>query len=316
MRWPGDHPLVQDDALRQWSDPAGDLCGEARFLTILRYLPGRRVVSLVQRPQGLAVLKVFASPRARGNDRRLVRLATTPAAGIVPRSLGTDPSGHVHLISYRPGLVLHQQPDDQFVPGANATGRLLRRLHECGAVLDRSWTWQDELRQLAKQAPSSTADLVTELTASVSNLDGGDLVCAHRDCHPKQVVLDHAGNAEWIDLDDCAMAPRALDLGNMLAHLRSELLSGARTAAVTGAAERAFLQGYGPTPDVSADMLRDWQAVASLRLAGLAATRRAEPGLHDRLLGEYRQPISSHQDRGQARHERRVRWTASTRTPT
>jgi Ser/Thr protein kinase RdoA (MazF antagonist) len=105
-------------------------------------------------------------------------------------------------------------------------------------------------------------------------------------------VLDKAANPRWIDLDDSAMAPRALDLGNMLAHLRQETLRDARTAAVIVAAEHAFLRGYGPTPDVSSGVLRQWQAAASLRLAGLAATRHAEPELHDRLLGEYRQLVS------------------------
>jgi Ser/Thr protein kinase RdoA (MazF antagonist) len=230
------------------------------------------------------VLKVFASPRARGNHRRLRQLAATSASSIVPRSIGTDPSGHVHLIHYQPGRDLQEQPDASFVSGTEATGRLLRRLHDCGAVLDRTWDWQDELEQLAKQAPLGTIEHVRMLQTNLPDLDGGDIVCGHRDCHPKQIVLDATARAHWIDLDDSAMAPRALDLGNMLAHLRQELLRGARDADVVFAAERAFLHGYGPTPDLSAPALEAWRSAALLRLAGLAATRRADPQLVARLL--------------------------------
>jgi Ser/Thr protein kinase RdoA (MazF antagonist) len=173
------------------------------------------------------------------------------------------------------------------VPGCRTTGRILRRLHDSGAALDRTWTWQDELRQLVKQAPPSTLGLARELGASVPDLGGGNLVAAHRDCHPKQVVVDEDGLARWIDLDDCALAPRALDLGNMLAHLRQELLRGTRAAGVILAAEQAFLAGYGPTPDLPKQVLGQWRAVALLRLAGLAATRHAEPALQDRLLAEH-----------------------------
>ena len=73
------------------------------------------------------------------------------------------------------------------------------------------------------------------------------------------------------------MAPRSLDVGNMVAHLRRENLRGAPWClAVSEAAERQFLDRLSgrrrPLP--LADLDR-WIDVAMLRLAALAATRHA-----------------------------------------
>ena len=99
MRWPADHPVLVDEALAARAGGADELARGAAIGTVLRHLPGRRVATAVRLLDGTdAVLKVFASPRARGNDRRLAALAVSSAGELVPRSLGVDRAGHVSLV--------------------------------------------------------------------------------------------------------------------------------------------------------------------------------------------------------------------------
>jgi hypothetical protein len=287
MRWSADHPLLTDDALCPFEPAAAALVDGSRVVRVLRHLGGRRVATLVERERDgrLAVLKVFASPRARGNDRRLRMLAVGPAGSIVPSSLGVDRRGHAHLLSYHPGRELVELADGDFVASCRQVGAALRRLHDCGAVLDRSWGWPQEAAQLDRQALPSTRPAVDRLLAGANGIgSGGDWVCAHRDCHPGQVIVEPTGDVRWIDLDDCVMAPRSLDVGNMVAHLRRENLRGARDVEVATAAERHFLDGYQAASTVPLAGLDRWIDVAMLRLAALAATRHRDWPLHDGLL--------------------------------
>jgi Ser/Thr protein kinase RdoA (MazF antagonist) len=286
MQWPADHPLLTDDALRPFEPAAAGLADDSRVVRVLRHLHGRRVATLVERESDgrRAVLKVFASPRGRGNDRRLRVLSASSAVSIVPASLGVDRQGHAHLASYHPGRELIELTDGDFVASCRQVGGALRRLHDCGAVLDRSWGWAQEAGQLERQALPSTRPAVDELLADVAGFDGSDRVCAHRDCHPGQVIVEPTGDVRWIDLDDSAMAPRSLDVGNMVAHLRRENLRGARAVEVADAAEWHFLVGYQAASAVALADLDRWIDVAMLRLAALAATRHRDWSLHDALL--------------------------------
>jgi hypothetical protein len=286
MHWPADHPLETDDALRPFEPAAAGLADGSRVIRVLRHLDRRRVATLIERESDgrKAVLKVFASPRARGNHRRLRVLAASSAASIVPTSLGVDRQGHAHLVSYHPGRELVELSDADFVNGCRQVGVALRRLHDCGAVLDRSWGWPQESAQLARQALPSTRGAVDQLLDAAPDMDAADWVCAHRDCHPGQVIVEPTGDVRWIDLDDSAMAPRSLDVGNMVAHLRRENLRGARDVEVAAAAERHFLDGYRAASAVALTDLDRWIDIAMLRLAALAAARHRDWRLHDALL--------------------------------
>lgn len=277
--WPEDHPAITDDALVVWSDAATDLCPDGRFIRLLRYLPGRRAASLVDTRQGLAVLKVFASPRARGNDRRLRLLADTPVRDQVPRTLGVDDDGHVSLVSWREGTIYDEVDDDQFVAAAHQVGEALHALHNCGALFDREWTIDREALQLRRRATPATAAAADEVIAATVHVTTEPLVPAHRDCHPRQVVCVEE-QVFWIDLDDAAMAPAALDIGNMVAHLRRDACLGRRDRDVTDDAITELRRGYGP---VAGDV-DGWTRLALVRLAGLAESRHHQPDDRQQLL--------------------------------
>jgi Ser/Thr protein kinase RdoA (MazF antagonist) len=74
---------------------------------------------------------------------------------------------------------------------------------------------------------------------------------------------------KFIDLDDCAMAPPGLDVGNFVAHLQVDAILESRAKDVIAAAVDAFASGYGSEPLA----LRAWTQIALARLAALAETR-------------------------------------------
>ena len=276
MRWPVDHPAVVDEALSARAAGADEIAPGAEIGAVLRHLAGRRVATAVRLQDGTdAVLKVFASPRARGNERRLATLAASSAADLVPRSLGVDRAGHVSLISWCTGQVYDELSDEEFVAVAPAVGMALARLHRCGANVDRDWTVDDEITHLLRRATAGNQPLADALladTEAVSKVREAPLVVSHRDCHPRQVVVE-AGRPAWIDLDDCAMAPAGLDLGNFLAHLRRDAAIGRRGTGPTDAAVEGFCRGYGDLPTTTAW----WKRASLVRLVGLAESRHHRP---------------------------------------
>ncbi len=251
------------------------------LVRVLRQVPNRRATVLGSLDGAPVVIKVFASPRARGNHRRLAALADAGLTDVVPASLRVDDSGHVGVLDYRPGTVLDTVDDATFVPACAAAGRTLARLHASSAPLDRVWGHDAETAQLLRRAPATTR-AQAERAAALPIDEAAPLVCTHRDFHPRQVVVDDGRpvRVAFIDLDDAAMAPAGLDVGNMTAHLRREAVSGRRSRAVAEAAIEAFLSGYGPPP---AD-LATWEVLALTRLAGLAETRHDRPDERDALL--------------------------------
>lgn len=275
---PAEDAAVADALRRALAEPAAPLAG-VRLGPVLRRVAGRRVTFSGRRLGVDVVVKCFASPRARGNARRLEALRAAGLADVVPTALATSSDGCVGVVSYRLGTVMEALGDVGFVEAARETGEALRRVHDSGAALDRTWAPADECAQLLRRAPEScrAAAAAEAARAPVA----GALVPSHRDLHPRQVVRPtDASGVCLIDLDDCALAPRGLDVGNMVAHLRREAVVGRRSPAVAAAAVEAFLEGYGAPPE---DLLA-WERLALARLAGLAESRHGRPVERDALL--------------------------------
>jgi Ser/Thr protein kinase RdoA (MazF antagonist) len=88
----------------------------------------------------------------------------------------------------------------------------------------------------------------------------------------------------WIDLDDAAMAPRGLDIGNLLGHLVRDRITGARSVRSAVEASEAFIDGYGPCAELDEGVLTGWTVLAVARLAGLAQSRHGDATQRDALL--------------------------------
>jgi hypothetical protein len=272
MRWPPDHPAVADAALSRWKSGAEELCPDAVAIRTLRYLRGRRVATLVRTGASDAVLKIFASPRARGNHRRLRALEASEADGVCPHAIAVDRSGHVGLLEFVPGETLDRLRGERLAISAGQAGAALRRLHESDAALDRAWSVSDEVRQLHRVAGPQSRAVLEWVIAQGLPRHSGPRVPSHRDCYRAQAVLTGSG-IRYIDADDAAMAPAPLDPANFTAHLAKDAIVGALDQADAEAAAEAFLEGYGGAPPD----LEAWQRLSIARLAGLAETRHGDP---------------------------------------
>jgi Ser/Thr protein kinase RdoA (MazF antagonist) len=269
MRWPRDHPVRTDPRLAEWQADADAVCPDGHAVELLRYVPGRRATTLVDTPDGPAVLKVFASPRARGNHRRL--RALRPVTGsLVPCPLAVGPAGHAGLLEYVPGRPLSMLSGPDFVACSEELGRLLAHLQASGVRLDREWTALREIDALSHR--------LSPVGMSWSPPPPDALVPAHRDLHPDQAVVG-ASAVRLIDLDEAAMAPAGLDVGNFLAHLDRDVARGERSGEEAEAAGRAFLRGHGGNP-------RDlawWRRIARARVAHLEEVRHGRPDWAENL---------------------------------
>lgn len=269
MPWPTDHPAVTDPQLIPWSSGLDSICPDAEFIRTLRYLPGRRVASHVRSGGGDLVLKLFASPRARGNDRRLRSWKESPARDLVPAPMGSDRTGHLGLVEFVPGVPLNQLEGIELIRACEMAGAALNRLHNSGVELDRDWSISEELDQLERRATPRASGAIAALVG-LDFAKGTSLVSSHRDCHPGQAVVS-GEHFCWIDLDDSAMAPAALDVGNMIAHLRRYGAVGTIDPRVVAKSIDAFRAAYGELPEQS-DM---WEWLSLARLVSLAEYRHS-----------------------------------------
>jgi hypothetical protein len=106
-------------------------------------------------------------------------------------------------------------------------------------------------------------------------------VLCHRDLHDKQILLDPAGGGSLIDLDLLAAGPPALDVGNILAHLRLRALKGAHLPWC----EIAYrVARYAVPARRIEESLPGWTAATLLRLALIYSRRHRLPGLLEDLL--------------------------------
>ncbi len=293
------HGWLADERLSDAVPAAELLCREHGFNAsrpkTLRHMPGRRVTAMVSSSDHqIAVLKVFKSPRARGNHRRLDELQRTCVAAALPAAIAVDPSGRVGLVTFTPGERFDQVDDEIFLEVAAAAGQILRQLHDSAAELDREWTFTDEASLLRLRVPNSLLDLVEgvledAIDAGMSGVAGvsdaasnSQLVPSHRDFHPRQIIVNRQSDAptvHFIDLDDAAMAPAGLDVGNMIAHLHREAMLSLRTSPIVSEAIERFTLGYGELPP----QVQMWERLALTRLACLAETRHHDTLQRDRL---------------------------------
>ena len=220
---------------------------------VLRHKAGRRCTLRYQLDDGSCVFaKTYASRRAARVHESYRRLAVGGEVPI-PVPLGWDEASRLVATAPLSGKPVH----DRLTAGDRSLGaeiaELLHALHASGVVLERHHTLEDEISPLTARverlkaaAPvlAATAQRCLSLSTTGCKRDWSwRWRPIHRDFYEDQLLADGAGLA-MLDLDDAAMSEPAVDVANLIAHLRLRALLSPSKVAGPSAVARAFLRRY------------------------------------------------------------------------
>lgn len=222
-----------------------EIVGAPLVLEELKLKEGRRQTLRAVGPRRRAIVKAYRSERAPIVAARVRTLSAGAAEPEVPEVLHEDRALRLVVLSEVVGPPLRD-------------GLLAGDLAECaraGAALGRwhafwlgvappplvAHTAVRELEILsgwADRAEPAIAERVRRAAVALST-EWPIATVVHRDLYEEQIIL--GSRVGLIDLDDAALGPAELDVGNLLAHI--ELL-GFRSSLDLGPAVRALLGGY------------------------------------------------------------------------
>jgi hypothetical protein len=268
-------------------DVLEELVGAPVALEELKYKPGRRRTLRARGSGGSAIAKVYASDRASIVARRVAALAAGPDEPVVPAVLHVDPELHLVVLSDVPGRPLC----DALLAGLRST------CSRVGAALGVwHWGWEGiapiqlerhpvelELEILRSRAEAASPPVARAVTDALPRL-ADEWTCStvvHRDLYEEQILAGE--RVGLIDVDDAALGPPELDVGNLLAHV--ELLERRRGRNLAQEMQ-ALLDGYTETgPALDEALLDRCRRLTLLRLACLNDDiRLAEAALAEDVL--------------------------------
>jgi Ser/Thr protein kinase RdoA (MazF antagonist) len=237
----------------------------------LKHKPGRRRTARAHGPRRTAIVKVYRSDRASVVARRVESLASGPKEPVVPAVLHVDPDLHLVVLSDVPGHPLREALLRGDLATCARAGHALGTWHGAweGVAPDalEPQTADREVAILRARAGSAGPRVGRTLENALSYL-AGPWECTtvvHRDLYEEQVLMDR--RVGLIDLDDAAVGPPELDLGNLLAH--AELLE-LRQSRDLGLQKRALLDAYAETgPALDGALVDRCRRLTLLRLACL-----------------------------------------------
>jgi Ser/Thr protein kinase RdoA (MazF antagonist) len=259
-----------------------DILGPPVVLEELKHKPGRRRTLRARGGRSHAIVKIYASDRAAAVAARVDALSIGPVEPVLPELLHVDPRLHVVVLSEVPGRPLRES-------------LLAGDLDACGRVGAALGSWHSawlgsapvglaphsagrELRILLERAGSARPGIAAAVRAAVPEaLEGWECrTVVHRDLYEEQVLVGE--RIGLIDIDDAALGPPELDVGNLVAHMEwLERTAGADLTAGAG----AILDGYARTgPALDGQLLDRCRSLSLLRLACL----HAEPSLVDAAM--------------------------------
>jgi Ser/Thr protein kinase RdoA (MazF antagonist) len=259
------------------------IVGAPASLDELKRRPGRRRTLRVRGPRGSAIAKVYASDRAAVVASRVASLASGPPEPVVPAVLLADSGRHLLVLSDVPGSPLREALLAVDLGRCSRAGAALGTWHTAWAgrapdALARH-TAVRELEILDSRAARSSPPVARAIREALRSLavDWECTTVVHRDLYEEQVLVgEHVG---LIDLDDAAIGPPELDLGNLLAHVT---LLELRRARDLSAGVGALLGGYAKTgPALDAELLDCCRRLTLLRLACLNDDARLVDVAHE-----------------------------------
>jgi Ser/Thr protein kinase RdoA (MazF antagonist) len=234
----------------------------------LKHKPGRRHTLRARGPEGTAIVKMYESDRAATVAARVSALAAGPDEPALPRVLACEPAQHMVVLTDVPGEPLSRALLADDAPACRRAGEALGRWHRawCGRAPDPlcPHTVERELEILDRRAESLSRGLAADVRTAAADLaDPWDSVTVvHRDLYEEQVLLGN--RIGLIDLDDAALGPPELDVGNLVAHV--DLLA-LRSGRDLDAMTEQLLAGYASAGASLDDALLDrCRLLARLRL--------------------------------------------------
>jgi Ser/Thr protein kinase RdoA (MazF antagonist) len=223
-----------------------EIVGAPVVLEEVKTKPGRRRTLRALGPRRRAIVKAYRSERAPVVAARVRSLAVGPAEPQVPEVLHVDATLRLVVLSEILGPPLREALLGGDLAECARAGAALRRWHAfwLGATPPPliPHTAERELAILfacADRAQPTIADSVRRAAAGLSE-EWPTTTVVHRDLYEEQILL--GSTIGLIDLDDAALGPAELDVGNLVAHI--ELLE-LRSGRDLGAAVEALLGGYG-----------------------------------------------------------------------
>jgi hypothetical protein len=239
-------------------------------LTELKHKPGRRLTVRAVGSTGRAIVKLYASGQAATVAARIGAIAAGPTEPTVPKVLLVDPGLRLVVVSDLGGPPLRA-----FVLGGDRAA--CRRAGAALGAWHRFWraspapaalSWHSSRRELellrlrARRAPRGIARAAAALAPPLARPWPCPTV-VHRDLHEEQILL--GDRAALIDLDDTALGPPELDLGNLVARL--ELL-GLRSGRSLTSEIEALLSGYrGAGAELDAALVDRCRRLSLIKLA-------------------------------------------------
>jgi Ser/Thr protein kinase RdoA (MazF antagonist) len=234
----------------------------------LKHKPGRRLTLRTRGPNGSAIVKLYRSDRAADVAERISSLTGGPAEPELPQVLTVDTGKRMIVLSDIAGVPLREAVLAGHRDECRRAGTAIAEWHGAWKgteppCLDRH-TIDDELAILVDRAALAPREIGARVAAALPAVRGAwePATVVHRDLYEEQVLLGE--RVGLIDLDDIALGPPELDIGNLVAHL--DLLE-LRAGRDLSAGREAFLEGYASVAKLDRELLRRCRTLARLRLA-------------------------------------------------
>jgi aminoglycoside phosphotransferase (APT) family kinase protein len=264
-------------------DVLEEIVGAPVVLEELKHKPGRRRTLRARGSGGSAIVKQYTSNRATVVARRVAALAAGPPEPVVPAVLHVDPGLHLVVLSDVPGFPLREALLEGDLATCSRVGAMLGAWHAAWDGLApaplQPHTVNRELEILRSRAEAASPAVARAVADALPGL-AQEWTCrtvVHRDLYEEQVLAGERVGV--IDVDDAAVGPPELDVGNLAAHV--ELLERRRRRGFARELQ-AVLDGYAETGPLLDEALLDCcRRLTLLRLAclnddaGLAASATA-----------------------------------------
>lgn len=264
-------------------------------LTIVSYAPERAVIyraTDAATSRTVAFVKVYGDgggvPARALLDHLQVAIRDSGLDLHVPRALGSTTSHDALLVEALPGVHLSRVDDRSLETAFRQLGVALGALHALPAPVELPRVDPYSLEAITEGTRLLSAarpDLRGRVYGLAADIEARrpvaqDVVWTHGDLNSRNWLL-HEGRVGLFDFDQAAAAAAHVDLGGVLAWMRTKTLTGQWPASREAALVEAFHEGYQQHRPLPPPATRSWARAAALFLerAVRAVTRVREDQL-------------------------------------